>query len=253
MSKTVVVIPDSHSIPGRNNDRAIWIGKLIADVKPDMVIHLGDSADMPSLCSYEKGTRNFQGRSYRADVDSHLDFQSKLWDEVRKKKKKLPKRVFLEGNHEHRIEKALDTSPELEGTISFNDLELDYFYDEVVRYKGGTPGVYEDSGIYYAHYFTSGVMGRPVSGEHQAYTLLTKKFASCTQGHTHTYDHCIRTSEGGRVIQGLVAGCFQDYWADWAGEVNNQWYRGCFIKRKVEDGNYDLQQISISSLKKEYG
>lgn len=247
-----LIIPDSHSIPGQNNDRADWLGQLICDEKPDVVIHLGDSADMPSLCSFDKGKRTFQGRNYKQDIDSHLDFQDRMWNRVKKQKKKLPLRVFLEGNHENRIEKALDASPELEGTISFNDLMLDDYYDIVVRYEGGTPGVYHNNGVYYAHYFSSGVMGRPISGEHPAYTLLTKKFRSCTQGHTHTFDYCVRSTEAGDNIQSLVAGCFQDYNSTWAGDVNKLWWRGCFIKDNVEDGNYDLRQISISSLQREY-
>ncbi len=249
----VLIIPDSHAIPGHHNDRATWLGKLIADEKPDEVIHMGDSADMPSLCTYDRGKRAFFGRSYKADIDSHLDFQDKVWHEVKKRKKKLPKRVFLEGNHENRIEKALDASPELTGTISFDDLCLEDYYDEVVRYNGGTPGVYNSNGVYYAHYFVSGVMGRPISGEHQAYTLLTKKFASCTQAHTHLFDHSLRTTEGGDRINGLVVGCYQDYDSKWAGEVNKLWWRGVVIKNNVDDGVYDLRTISIDSLRKEYG
>lgn len=218
-----LVIPDQHAHPVFNNRRADYLAQLTIDVKPDVVINLGDSADMPSLCSYDKGKRSFQGRNYRADIHSHRDFQERWWEPVKRTKKKLPRRVYLEGNHEHRIEKALDMSPELEGTISFRDFDLEHYYDDIVRYNGSTPGIIEVDGIHYAHYFVSGIMGRPVGGEHPAYSLLSKQLVSCTAGHQHVADHTIRTTVDGRRRHGLVAGVYQDYEADWAGEVNKRW------------------------------
>lgn len=248
-----LVIPDPHAHYQHNNNRAIWLGKLINDIHPDIVVNLGDSADMPSLSAYDKGKRSFQGRSYAADISAHSDFQDKLWSTVRKSKRKLPRRVTLIGNHEQRIERAVNMQPELEGAIGYGDLELEHFYNDVVHYNGQTPGVIELDGIFYAHYFISGVMGNSIGGEHPAYTLLSKKHASCTQGHTHIRDHCTRTTEAGRRIEGLVAGCYQDYDSDWAGESNKLWWRGVVIKRGVEDGNYDPEFISLARLKREYG
>lgn len=254
MSRVHLVIPDPHAHPDHDNLRADWLAKLIIDLRPDVVINLGDCADMASLSSYDKGKRSFTGRSYRADIESHLDFQESMWGPVKRTKKKLPYRVVLEGNHEHRIEKALDLSPELQGTIGFRDYDFDTYYDEVVRYNGGTPGVVDIDGISYAHYHVSGVMGRGVSGERPASALLAKKYKSCTQGHTHTFDYAVRTDADGRRVQGLVAGVYQDYDAQWAGaQVNALWYPGVAIKRDVENGQYDLQWVSMEALRKEYG
>jgi hypothetical protein len=143
--------------------------------------------------------------------------------------------------------------PELDGAISMDDLELEYFYDEVVPYNGSIPGSIEVDGIHYAHFHVSGLMGRPVGGEHPAYALVSKRFASCTAGHSHLADYTIRTAPTGRKIMGCLAGVFQDYDSDWAGEVNRLWWRGVVFKRNVEDGQYDPQFISLDSMKKEYG
>lgn len=249
----VAVIPDSHAHPKFKNDRALWLGNYLYETKPDLVIHLGDSADMDSLNSYDRNNRRaFQGKSYRDDINSHLDFMEKLWHKYKKNKKRIPKRVFLEGNHEHRIEKALDVSPELVGTISFDDLMLDDFFDEVYRYEGSTPAIYEDNGIFYSHYLVSGLMGKPISGEHHAASLLGKKFVSCTVGHSHTLDYSVRTKADGKKIMGLVCGCYQDYTPAWAGNSGKLWHSGIITKRNVLDGTYDLETISIDRLKKEY-
>ena len=247
-----LVIPDPHAHYKHTNERAIWLGKLIRDVRPDVVINLGDSADMPSLASFDKGRAKFQGRTYRADIDAHNDFQDKLWSTVRSGKKRMPRRVTLIGNHEQRIARALNTQPELAGAVGYNDLQLNRWYDDVVHYAGDTPGVIEIDGVLYAHYFISGVMGRAVGGEHPAYSLLSKNYVSSTQGHTHVFDHCVRTRADGRKIIGLVAGVYQDYESDWAGEANKLWHRGVAIKTSVEDGTYDLRWVSLRALEREY-
>ncbi len=253
MSKVHLVIPDPHGHPEHNNDRADWLGRLILDIKPDVVINLGDMFDMASMSGYDKGKKSFHGRSFRKDLDAGLDFDERLWAPLRAAKKRKPYSVFLEGNHENRLKKMLELQPELEGTVGFEDFGLKRNYHEVVEYEGQTPGTIEVDGINYAHFFVSGVMGRPIGGEHPAYSLLTKQFVSCTAGHTHVLDFAERSTVTGKKIFGCVAGVYQDYNSDWAGEVNKIWTRGVVVKRNVEDGQYDFQWISIDALRKEYG
>lgn len=253
ITKTHLIIPDCHAHPDHNNDRALWLGELIADVKPDVVINIGDQWDFPSLSSYDRGRASFVGRTYKKDLDAGLDFQDKLWHRVKRRKKKQPYKIFCEGNHEERQSRALDGQPELDGIISFDDLDLPKYYDKIVRYKGRTPGIVHVDGIAYAHFLVSGVAGRPISGEHQATSLLTKQFSSCTVGHTHTRDFSERTRADGKKILGLVCGVYQDYDASWAGACNDLWWRGCVIKRSVEDGIYDPQFVSLETLRREYG
>lgn len=248
-----LVLPDQHAHYQHSNDRADLLANLIVDLRPDVVINIGDAADLPSLCTYDKGKRSFVGRTYRADIDAHCDFQHRLWEPVARRKKKMPRRVFCIGNHEERINTALNVQPELSGTISLSDLRLSDWYDEIVAYEGQTPGVVEIDGILYAHYFTSGVLGRSVSGEHAAYSLLGKLYTSATMGHSHLFDYCVRTRGDGSKIMGLSVGCYQDYTNDWAGEIGKLWDRGVAIKRNVENGAYDLEWVSLERLRKEYG
>lgn len=248
-----LVIPDPHSHFEHNNDRAIWAGKLINDIKPDVVVVLGDTADMPSLASYDKGTRAFNGRTYRADIAAHGDFQEKLWGTVRRAKRRMPRRVTLIGNHEHRIERAINLQPELDGTVALKDLDLERYYNDVVYYNGSTPGTISIDGVRYGHFVPSGVQGRPVGGQHPGYSLVQQGLSSCTVGHTHVLDFYTRRSADGRWACGLVAGCYQDYTPDYAGEAGSFWWRGIVVKRNVESGSYSPQFISIDELRQEYG
>ena len=254
MAKTILVVPDQHAHPDFNNDRADWLGKFILDVKPDIVVNMGDAADMASLSSYDKGKRSFYGKSYKKDIDAHLDFQDRMWAPIRNAKKRLPYSVWLEGNHEHRIEKALDLNPELAGTIDVKDFEIDFFYDKIVPYDGSLPGMVEIEGITFAHYLTSGVKGLPIGGEHAAHNLITKQLKSCVVAHSHTTDYAVRTMATGRRVQAAVVGVYQDYEAPWAGhQVNKLWWPGVVILHNAEDGTFDPQWISLKVLQSAYG
>lgn len=254
MSKTHLVIPDSHAHPDYDNRRADYLSMLIMDIRPDVVINMGDMFDFPSLSSYDKGKKSFNGRSYKKDLEAGLDFDDRIWSGIRRAKKKKPLSFFLEGNHEHRLKKALDMQyQELDGVMGFKDLGLERNYDHVIEYEGQTPGVVDIDGINYAHFFISGIMGRPTGGERPAYSLIAKNHVSCTAAHDHRVDYCSHTSPEGRRINGLLAGVYQDYDSPWAGTINRKWWRGVVVKRNVEGGNYDPQFISIEALRKEYG
>jgi len=135
--KTHLVIGDPHAHPDYSNARADWLGKLILDLKPDVVVNMGDTADLASMSSFDKGKASFHGRNYQKDIEAHLDFQDRMWHPIKKAKRKLPHRVVLEGNHENRIKKAIQYSPELEGDrfgVSFKNLAFEDYYDSVVEY-----------------------------------------------------------------------------------------------------------------------
>lgn len=252
--KTHLIIPDAHAHPDHHNNRFEWLGHMVVDVKPDVVIMIGDWVDMPSLCSYDKGTKGFEGRRYKHDIEAGIDAQERFFAPIKEAKKKRPLFYMFEGNHENRITRAINSdAAHLDGIISMDDLKYKRYGWTVIPYNGSTPGVKVIDGIAYAHYFTSGVMGRPIGGMHPGYQLITKQYQSCTQGHTHTTDYCVRTNAAGRNIHGLVVGCYQDYNAEWAGEANELWWRGVLVKRSVEHGQYDPQWVSIKEIERRYG
>ena len=256
MGKDYLVLPDSHSHPNHNNDRADWVGQIIKDRKPDVVVNIGDQWDLASLSSFDKGKASFNGANYEKDIDAGLDFTDRMWHPMKKSKKKQPRRVFLIGNHENRLKKVLEYEPHLAGDrygISQKNFQLEHYYHNVVDYEGGTPGIINLDGISFAHFMVSGLMGRPIGGEHHAASLLTKNYSSCIVGHSHTADFAIRSGSNGKKIMGLVAGCYQDFDSGWAGNVNRLWWRGLVYLKNVDDGVFDPEFISIESLRKEYG
>lgn len=251
---THIVYGDVHAHPAFNNDRAHLISKLIQDIRPEVVVNIGDGPDLSSLSSYDKGLKHFYGRNYKEDVNAFLDFEEKTWEPIKKLKKKLPRRVYCIGNHDHRIERAIAKSPELQGAISMNDLDLNKYYDDVVPYEGhGTPGLIEIDGIGYAHYVIAGVSGKPLAAQHQGFQLVQKRHKSTTVGHQHVFSYDTQAVGKDSFIHGLCLPCLTDYPVDWAGLVVDLWNRGVVIKHNVENGMYDLEYVSLDRLKKEYG
>lgn len=255
MAKKVLVIPDPHAHPDFSNARADWLGQYIKESKPDVVVNLGDAADMPSLSLYDKGRASFYGRSYENDIKAHLDFQERMWEPTKRSKKKRPHRVVLIGNHENRISRVLEQDPELAGDrygVSFRNLDFESYYDTIVPYEGQTPGVWHYNGVSFAHFMVSGLMGRPISGEHHAYSLIAKNHCSCVVGHSHTMDFAMRTDVNGKHLFGLVAGVYQDYLPSWVGQSGKMWWKGIVELNEVDNGYFDPKFIGIDALRKEY-
>src|SRR3990167_403731 len=244
-----LVIPDSHAHPNFDNKRYTYLGHLISDIKPDVVIDIGDWWDMPSLNSFDtKGKKYFEGRNYKKDIEAGLDANDRMLTIIRRKKRKLPRFVRCLGNHEYRIIKAIENDPVLDGTIGLDDLcSGDFGWEEHSFLQP-----IEIDGIHYSHYFIAGVSGKALGGVNHARALVLKYHRSVTQGHSHLHDHSIVTDVGGVKLHGCVVGCYQDYESDWAGPANILWDAGVVIKRGVNNGQYDLEWVSMKRIVEAY-
>lgn len=254
-----LVIPDAHAKPNQDMRRFDWAGKLIVDRKPEKIICLGDFADMESLCSYDKGKKDYNARSYKRDIAASHEAMERLLAPLNaynqhqremKQKQYKPKMIMLYGNHEHRINRAIQFDHVmLEGLISLDDLKYEEYGWETYPFLERV----DVDGILYSHYFITGVMGRPVGGEHPAATLIRKQLRSCTAGHSHVFDVAVRARGDGKQLRGLVAGCYLEEYEEYAGPANDLWRRGLYLKHNVADGDYDLEEISMNALKEMYG
>ena len=109
MSRDHLVIGDPHSKPGVSNERFIWAGKLAVERQTPVIVCMGDFADMPSLCSYDIGKKDFEGRRYQNDIAAANDALEKFnqpiveYNKQAKRNKKAqykPKKYMLGGNHD---------------------------------------------------------------------------------------------------------------------------------------------------------
>ena len=62
-----LIIPDTQCKPNNSFDHLAWAGEYAVKIKPDVIVHLGDHWDMPSLSVYDIGKKSFEGRTYHSD------------------------------------------------------------------------------------------------------------------------------------------------------------------------------------------
>lgn len=257
---THLVIPDPHAKPDWNNDRFEWLGQWAVENTPDVIVCIGDWADMPSLCHYDKGTVSAEGRRYSDDIASVHDalekFHAPINEEISRRKRLKrkqwnPRFIMCLGNHDARITTAAEKDPMLHGTISTDDLKFQEFGWEVYPFL--TP--VRVDGIVYVHYAVSGVMGRPSGGKNHGRTLINNGHLSTTVGHSHLFDYSEATNIMGETVAGMCCGVFTDEEMSYAGvQPGAMWWRGVVHKKCVDGvGGYEFEKISIEELRERYG
>jgi len=252
-SKDILVWSCAHADPEVDNERFNWLGDLISDTKPDLVVDLGDGADMRSLNSFDGARpKNLVANSYERDIDCYNDSQERLRHRIKKNKKKRPQWVGFAGNHEHRIQKAIDQDPRLEGRkhgISPSHLQTSRWFDEYHPYLNGGPAIANYYGTDFAHFFSSGNFGSATSGVHHAYSVINNRHSSSVCGHSHKRDLYFKDGPGSI---GMVVGCFKGHEESWAGQANKDWWKGVVLMKNVDEGRFEPQFISLEMLKREY-
>jgi hypothetical protein len=249
-----LVIPDTQVKADVDLSHLPLIGKYALEKRPDVIVMIGDFADMPSLSSYDKGKKSFEGRRYKKDVEAAKYAMSLLMKPIKEyndhaaanhRARYKPRLILTLGNHEDRITRAIESDPMLDGTISIDDLEYEKFGWEVYPYLE----VVNVDGIAYSHFFTSGTMGRPVSS---ARALVAKKHMSCTMGHVQDTDIAMAKTGDGKEIIGLFSGTCYLHDENYLGAQGNGQRRHIVMKYRVKDGSYDPHFVSLDYLFEHY-
>lgn len=130
-----IFIPDTQIQNGVPTNHLEALGNYIVDKKPDVIVHIGDHWDMPSLSSYEKkGSKYFENRRYLDDIESGIEAMEILlkplneYNTKRRSQKMAmykPRKVFITGNHE-----CFDDKTECltrRGWLHYTDIKPDDF------------------------------------------------------------------------------------------------------------------------------
>lgn len=250
-----LVIPDTQVRPWVPLDHLDWIGRYAVEMLPDVIVHLGDHADMHSLSVYDRGTIRGEGARYQDDIDSanhgwHL-LNRPIEEEIQRRnrvKTKVwrPERYITLGNHEQRIERETAASPNLERKLSYDDLDYARSGWKVHDFLS----VLEIDGVWYSHYFVNPGNGRPYSG--MVETRLKNVGHSFIMGHQQEKRTGERYLADGRRQRALIHGACYLHDEGYRGpQANNEW-RGIFVLNEVRDGDYDLMEVSLDFLCRKY-
>lgn len=254
MSKKILVLPDVQAKPGVDFSFLRRIGTYMVDKKPEIVVCGGDFADFPSLSAFDRGKKSFEGRRYKRDVEAaQFAMQAFLgplneYNEMRRRNKKgeyKPRMVLTLGNHEFRVQRACEDDPKLDGVLSVKDLAYGEYGWEVYPFLE----VVMVEGIAFSHYFTSGVMGRPVT---TAQALLTKKHQSCIAFHQQGLQIATGHRADGGLLTAVIAGSAYEHSEDYLGPQGNNHWRGFLMLNGVKDGHFDLMPVSLDYINRKY-
>ncbi len=238
LGESHMVILDTQVKPGVCTDHMEWIGNFAQEKQPNVIVMIGDWFDMPSLSTYDKGKTAFEGRRYVNDIESGRRAMEKLLAPIKYK----PRLVFCMGNHEMRIQRVVDLNAEYQGKFDLADMGLHEYGWEIIPFLKPI----EIGGILYCHYFTSGVLGRPVSS---AAVLLREAQQSATMGHVQ---HCDMAMHKKTQQRALFGGTTYLHDEEYLGHQGNNQRRQIIMKHEVQDGRYDLMEVSLNFLSKAY-
>jgi len=257
-SLEIAIVPDLHCHGGSDKTIPELIARWLDEYRPDVVVNLGDHWDLPSLAFQTKGQHSSAiGPTFQSDVAAGIQANDVIWKTYQRAKDRWNcHRIILEGNHENRMARATE-EPErwsLRGLLDYSILQTDRYYDEVVRYKGSTPGLTSVGGVTFRHYAPNG-MSRPLNSMHLGYQLTQKMLTSTVVGHTHRFSYFRTTASDARVVHGLVAGCCisEDDFHEYAGTSQTSWDRGVACLHGCENGNYSLEWVNLNRLQQLYG
>lgn len=251
----VLLIPDTQVKPGVPLDHLTALGNYIVTKRPDVIVHIGDHWDMQSLSSYDKGRKAAEGRRVQTDIDAGIHAMNVLLSPLRtlqarqrrnKKKVYEPEMHFCIGNHEERIMRHVEANAEMEGFLSYEDLQLQEMgwtvHDFLETFTIG--------GIAFSHYFYNPNTGRPFGGT--AHTKLKNIGDSFIMGHQQGLDMATRTTNTGRKQWGIIAGSFYMHDEGYKGPQGNSHFQGVVMLNEVHEGDCAPNIITLDYLLKSY-
>lgn len=253
----ILVIADTQVKPNVDTRYLSWIGKSIIDERPDVIVHIGDHFDMPSISSYDMGKKAAEGRRFSDDIHAGqqgmnilLRDLKKLQRHQRKMKKKVyrPRMEFMLGNHEERVLRHIEAHAQLDGLIKYPScFKLERHGWNVNEFLKPI----EIERINFAHYFYNPNSGRPFGGT--AHTKLKNIGESFVMGHQQGLDMAFRTTNSGKRQFGLVAGSCYLHDEGYKGPQANDHWNGIVYLDNAKDGDADVRPLRIETLERMYG
>lgn len=250
----ILVIPDCQVKEGVPLEHLTWAGKAIVDYMPDVVVNIGDFADMPSLSTHDvKGSKYFEGLRYKTDIDVAKHAMQLLLEPLKtlqakqkrnKEKQYRPRMVMTIGNHEHRITRAVNNNPTLDGLISIKDLA----YEKDWEVHPFLHPVFIN-GVGFNHYWPVGAMGRPASSSS---VIVNKLHMSCVAGHQQGKQVSYGKRADGQPICAIIAGSYYLHDESYMDQLSNKHWRGLVVLNEVNDGHFDEMFLSIEYLRRKY-
>lgn len=250
--RRVTAIPDTHFAPEIDPARMKWVGRHVAAMAPDAVVHIGDLGEFSSLCSHVPND-TFGGKlkpSFMEDVVACDRGLGTLAEEMAGMKRQPDLHVTL-GNHDHRMWTFENSAPEIAGMMQEEFLA-------VLRRYGWQPHTYGEPlalhGVRYVH-IPFNIMGRPVGGKFAGQTIARESVYDVVHGHTHRHGVVgYPKLFGERTTVVDVGACMPDgHRPDFAANTQGEWSQGVVDIIQRNGKIAAVSHVPMFELERRYG
>jgi hypothetical protein len=225
-----LICPDLQ-IPFEDPKALAVFEKFMAAHRWDGLLYIGDFLDFDMVSAFNVGKPRLTQNRY---IDGDYKYANKVLDRhqaIIRKRNPRAKFVLLEGNHEERIERFIDSVPALQGTLEVETgLRLRERKIEWVRswsrgeiYKIGKAS------------FTHGLY----TNQYHAKKMLDAEAASIFYGHTHDMMCIPRSRRDKHDLQvGQSLGCLCDIEQSYMKGKPSNWQQGFGVFHFLPDGTF---------------
>jgi len=226
--KQVIIIGDSHLMHDEEEHPSYTLTKkYIKSEKPDLLILNGDLLDFSYLSKFDESLFQLrEGKRLYRDIEmmrKELDFFEKYSKKI----------LYLEGNHEFRLTKRVQSLPNIaDGIMSLDKLlKINYWIPEIEQ-----PIRIENSHLFCLH-------GKRYT-IHFAAATLRDYMVNLAMGHTHRIQHSsLRGLD--KEIGCWGVGCLCSKNPEWQNGKMNSWMNGFAQVYLHDNGNFTFNNIHI--------
>lgn len=245
----ILVYGDGHISEGDNLRRFNASHAVIKRTLPDYIIFIGDALTMDCLSDWDKNKKKImEGKRFANEINK----ANQMFDELQAFIKTIPGYnpiiIYLEGNHEYRVERYLEINPTFDGIVNIPiQLRLKQRKIVWVPYREN----YNINGISFIHIPING-NGKPIGGEIVLKHALNLYSNSVVFGHIHRLE--IAHKKRHNIIQNtaLSVGCFFEEEHDYThGTICNYW-KGLVLLDSYKENEFDVQTFSMDRIISDY-
>lgn len=231
--KTALILPDIHH-PKHSKKclKAIWQWLRDYGKKLDYLILLGDQMEFETVSFWLKNKKRIlEGKRI---IREYRQFDSEILCRLDKAVSNKCRKIYFIGNHEVRIDSAIDEDPNLEGYLEIeNNLHLKKRKWKVIRFN---------------HFYKLGklsLMHGMFWNKYHAAKSVEECGRSVLYGHSHDIQEFTKNSLTNEVHKGKSIGCLCDTNPDWKKGRPNRWVNAFSVVYVYGNGFFNEYTVNI--------
>lgn len=250
----VIGIGDVHAGPGMPTEHLGWIARYAIDTNPTHIVQIGDFGDWAS-CSAHEGNETVKGRlkpSFARDEDAVHEAYEALYGPM-DRAGLAAQRFETAGNHDARVDRFVNSNPELVGDYDIRVRQLPARFRVDRREYGEWLFL---GGVGFIHHPVN-MLGKAYGGKYPENTIANDATFSMVWGHSHKSNVVHRPKIGphdNRVtILNLGTAMPPGYVPTYAQWSTTGWSYGIFDLRIMAGKITSHAFVSIAELGRRYG